>query len=232
MKAAILRTVLCSAQASSVAACRLSTAGKRGSSLLYCTRHWRVCVCVFGSSTCVRKCVCVFACGYSWVLMTTLGNSSWHQLHSIALLHQIASTSMTKRSPLQIFQNHVVITVPFISRKGTSSELHLASQDGFSGCCLNQKFQDSYCNDSDYLSDHMNFNWSFSKPLLWHAFNKSVWSIASALCVISWSPCETLQNESYLWYSNGHSLYRRLICKTNPLDHTFWFCCHWTNYHL
>ena len=91
-----------------------------------------VCVCVFGSSTCARKCVCVFACGYSWALMTTLGNSSWHQLHSIALLHQIASASMTKRSPLQIFQNHVVLTVPFISR-GTSLELHLASQDGFRG---------------------------------------------------------------------------------------------------
>ena len=114
------------------AACRLSTAGKRGSSLLYRTRHWRVCVCAFGSSTCARKCVCVFACGYSWALMTTLGNSSWHQLHSIALLHQIASASMTKRSPLQIFQNHVVLTVPFISR-GTSLELHLASQDGFRG---------------------------------------------------------------------------------------------------
>lgn len=41
-----------------------------------------------------------------------------------------------------------------------------------------------------------------------------------------------MQNESYLWYSNGHSLYRRLVCKTNPPDHTFWFCCHWTNYHL
>lgn len=113
--------------------CCLSTEHSRKtrqlSTLLYKTLTG---VWVFGSSTCVRKCVCVFACGYSWALMTTLGNSSWHQLHSIALLHQIASTSMTKRSPLQIFQNHVVLTVPFISR-GTSLELHLASQDGFRG---------------------------------------------------------------------------------------------------
>ena len=52
---------------------------------------------------------------FAHLLVTTLGNSYWHQLHSIALLHQIASASMTKRSPLQIFQNHAVSTVPFVS---------------------------------------------------------------------------------------------------------------------
>lgn len=117
MKAAILRAVLCSAQASSVLLVDWAQPGNEAA--LYSTvQDIDGCVCLEALLAPENVfAVCVFACGYSWALMTTLGNSSWHQLHSIALLHQIASASMTKRSPLQIFQNHVVLTVPFLSRK-------------------------------------------------------------------------------------------------------------------
>ena len=167
MTAAILWTVLCSAQASSVLLVDWAQLGNEAA--LYSTVQ-DIDGCVGVWKLYLRQKMCLRI--YLWIFLS-IDDNSWKQLLTPTTFYWFAPSNSKckhdKKEPLANRSKSCCLNRPFqIARHLLGVAFGLTGW--LSGCCLNQKFQDSYCNDSDYLSDHMNFNWSFSKPLLWHAF--------------------------------------------------------------